>query len=122
MGYFLRQIDCEIEKMELPHLGTHCIFCTQHGYSPDSHACPNKHLIKNLKVEVCAKCKKRKHPNRPCELKQKRKCSVANCKSKILLPITCSTCGQSVCPRHRFPSDHCCMPTISGESRLVTAY
>ena len=57
-------------KMELPHLGTHCelesckrldylpvtceyckgVFCTQHGYSADSHGCPNKHLIKDLKV------------------------------------------------------------------------
>ena len=75
-----------------------------------------------MKVEVCPKCKRRSHPNRPCELKKKRKCSVANCKSKILLPLKCVTCGQSVCPSHRFPSDHSCMPTISEGAHLVTVY
>jgi hypothetical protein len=127
--------------MEMPTLGKHCslkscnrldflpvtctfckeIFCTDHGYTTTAHACPKKNEIKDVKVEVCEKCNKRKKENHVC-MKRKNKCTVDNCKSRIVVPITCSGCFQSVCARHRFPSDHNCLVSNVARMRIVSAY
>merc|ERR1739848_986679 len=136
---FLRQIDCEIEKMELPHLGHHCelesckrldylpvtcefckgVFCTDHGYSTDLHSCSAAHLVPDVKVDICGKCKKRKEENHQCVKKKKSHCSVAKCKSRVLIPLTCGECFQKVCPTHRFPSDHDCIKKMVGRMNLI---
>lgn len=128
--------------MELPHLGEHCslkscnkldylpvtcalckrIFCTQHGYSADSHSCPEKHLIVDVTVEVCEKCKQRIDGNEShiCKkLKRTHQCTVAKCKSRIVMPLSCRECYQIVCPRHRFPSDHKCIGIRIDKINLV---
>merc|ERR1712228_590396 len=132
----------KICKMEFPHLGEHCslkycnqldflpvkcklcakIFCTEHGYSPDSHACTEKHKILDVKVELCEKCNKRIDTDgaHVCQKKtRKYRCTMDKCKSRILVPFTCSECYQIVCPRHRFPSDHNCISTPVNRMQLV---
>ena len=132
------------KKMELPHLGQHCsikscnrldylpvkcelcskTFCSDHGYTPDSHSCTEKHKIVDVKVDVCEKCNKRVK-NRDGTLheckKQKRKyrCATDKCKTRILVPFSCGECYQIVCPRHRFPADHNCISTAVNRMRLV---
>ena len=123
--------------MELPHLGEHChlqhcnqldylpvkcqlctqIFCSNH-WKPEKHHCEKIHLIKDVKVEVCKKCNKRLNEDHKCEKKKKSKCSVENCKSKVLIALTCSECFQKLCPKHRFPADHNCNDLLRRTANL----
>jgi len=130
--------------MELPHLGTHCsiascnrldylpvkcdyckfTFCSDHGYSPDRHSCSAKHLIKEVVVDVCPKCKIRvkKDEKHECKTtKRKRKCIISGCRSKVLIPLKCSQCFQQVCPAHRFPTDHDCPSLRPTSNNLIKA-
>lgn len=115
--------------MEFPDLGEHCqlnsckqldflpvtcglcskTFCSTHGATPERHDCQKLHLRKDNKVEVCKKCNRKLVLGHKCEVKKRSKCSVENCKSKILIPLTCPDCFQKLCPRHRFPADHDCI-------------
>lgn len=108
------------------------IFCKDH-FRYDIHKC-EKSYLKNVQVPICPLCNQpvptkrgeqpdievSLHIDRDCQsdgAKKKRnaiysnKCSLAGCKQKEVVRITCSDCNRCFCLKHRHPVDHRCAPT-----------
>lgn len=102
------------------------IFCTDH-ISYVGHSCPSAYK-KDVQVPVCPMCNapvpsKRGDPpdlavglhiDNDCRSKNRRKvfsnkCSSKGCKTKEIVPVNCSDCGQNYCLKHRHPTDHSCL-------------
>ncbi|KAI8575168.1 hypothetical protein K450DRAFT_263010 [Umbelopsis ramanniana AG] len=49
-------------------------------------------------------------------------------KTKILVPIVCSSCGKQVCVKHRWPKEHNCQPqpkitkAVADSKKMLKAY
>mmetsp|Transcript_50921 Transcript_50921/g.80784 ORF Transcript_50921/g.80784 Transcript_50921/m.80784 type:complete len:179 (-) Transcript_50921:174-710(-) len=107
------------------------VFCSEH-FKYDAHDCPKGRADKDKRVIVCPICTKGvslppgEDPNRVWETHAasgdchpppppKPKCPVSGCKEKLtsISSITCGTCGQKVCMKHRFEDSHDCRPQRS---------
>ncbi|KAG1682254.1 AN1-type zinc finger protein 2B [Nymphon striatum] len=105
------------------------IFCLEH-FSYSKHNC-SKAYTKDVQVPICPLCskpipvKKGETPDIPmnnhietqCQsdpAKANRKkiytnsCSVKRCKQRELIKVSCTTCHQNFCLKHRLPEDHQC--------------
>lgn len=103
-------------------------FCNDH-VKYITHNCPESYK-KDNQVPICPLCNKPipikpgqsadvevgNHIDRDCQsdpAKEKRKiftnrCSSKGCKSKELIPFTCSNCKKNFCIKHRLEVDHSC--------------
>mmetsp|Transcript_35948 Transcript_35948/g.84186 ORF Transcript_35948/g.84186 Transcript_35948/m.84186 type:complete len:168 (+) Transcript_35948:76-579(+) len=115
----------------------HQILCKDH-LRYDDHDCPHK-AEKDVRVEVCpicdttitkidgedlsvtlerhagssaCLCAAQKH--QAALAKRVQRCPVAGCKAKLTESgsVTCPTCNQRVCLKHRFEDAHECKPVV----------
>ncbi|GAB6032619.1 AN1-type zinc finger protein 2A [Chamberlinius hualienensis] len=119
------------------------VFCISHMLY-NQHKCEAAYK-KDVQVPVCPLCNKPipvnkgeipdikvgEHMDDYCQsdpAKQRRiyvnRCSVKSCKTKELIKVTCSTCNQNFCLKHRHPESHSCQKVSiqngSHSSNLVT--
>merc|ERR1719183_3124836 len=113
-------------------------FCSDH-FKYEAHSCPKGRSDKDKRVIVCPICTEaipirpeedadavwelhaasgKCHPPPP----PKPRCPVSGCKEKLtaINSVTCGTCRQTVCMKHRFEDAHDCRPRRSN-TRQKTA-
>ncbi|KAM3578613.1 zinc finger, AN1-type domain [Umbelopsis sp. WA50703] len=116
-------------------------FCQEH-YQADSHQCQNKQSTRpDIRVPTCNRCHKpvpfRHRDQSPqqrladhiasnCQdiITTHQICTAAHCKTKILVPIQCSSCKRVVCVKHRWPKEHNCqsqprIPSKTSDTRKI---
>lgn len=116
--------------------------CSQDHYKADSHQCREKHHTqRDIRVPTCDRCQKPvplryrgqspeerlvDHIDSGCQdiVTSHQTCIAAHCKTKILVPIKCSSCSQVVCVKHRWPKEHHCqaqpkIPNKTAETRKI---
>lgn len=103
----------------------HKIFCKDHR-TYDQHGCGESYT-KDVKVPVCPLCSqpvpvaKGEDPNarvddhiqRDCKSDKAKKlytnrCSQPGCKKKELVPVSCGSCRENFCLKHRLETSHDC--------------
>jgi hypothetical protein len=118
------------QKDFLPHTCDACgeTYCSDH-FKYEAHNCPKGRSAKDKRVIVCPICmegipiKAGEDADAVLELHvssgkchepppPKPRCPVLGCKEKLtaINSLTCGTCGQTVCMKHRFEDAHDCQP------------
>ncbi|KAG2181464.1 hypothetical protein INT44_008277 [Umbelopsis vinacea] len=120
-------------------------FCQEHSH-PDEHNCQNKNATRiDIRIPTCQTCNKPVPLRSRTEDPEKRMadhlashctdikvdhkvCTAPNCRTKILVPIACSSCGKQVCVKHRWPKEHNCQPqpkilkAVADSKKMLKAY
>ncbi|GAB0087973.1 Zinc finger, AN1-type [Sergentomyia squamirostris] len=114
------------------------ILCSEH-YSYEKHGCPSSKR-KNVQVPVCPLCGEPiptpsdvspdltvgRHIDQFCRSEKKRiftnKCSFSGCKTRELVPISCSDCNRNFCIRHRHFNDHQCQGKVVPPTRTIRSF
>ncbi|RWV92790.1 hypothetical protein GW17_00044801, partial [Ensete ventricosum] len=130
IGEHCQHEDCnQLDFLPFTCHGCKKVFCLEHR-SYAAHGCPKADQNSRF-VVVCEACSvsiekrageeeaaalERHEKSGSCDpsKKQKPRCPVKRCKEVLTFSnnSTCKVCNQSVCLKHRFPSDHFCKPPL----------
>ncbi|THU58029.1 hypothetical protein C4D60_Mb03t09820 [Musa balbisiana] len=130
LGEHCQHEDCnQLDFLPFTCHGCKKVFCLEHR-SYAAHVCPKADHNSRF-VVVCEACSmsmekrpgeeekaalERHEKSGSCNPSKKKKprCPVKRCKEVLTFSnnSTCKVCNQSVCLKHRFPSDHACKPTL----------
>jgi predicted nucleic acid binding AN1-type Zn finger protein len=98
--------------MEFPNLGKHCYYCNQMDYLPFKCLHCTKDFCLLHRNKINHECPIKPRSKRVISEKVKSfkgfKCSYSKCKKSELMEIRCMWCKETMCIRHRFPTDHKC--------------
>ncbi|KAG0721242.1 AN1-type zinc finger protein 2B [Chionoecetes opilio] len=113
-------------------------FCVDH-HKYTAHNCTESYRA-DSQVPICPLCDQpvpskrgeppdlavNEHMENNCKNKKMKiytnKCSAASCKTKEMIPVTCASCQQNYCLRHRHATDHDCKgPPTAREQDLMAA-
>ncbi|KAK7019793.1 zinc finger, AN1-type domain [Halocaridina rubra] len=113
------------------------VFCVDH-HKYDAHSCTESYKA-DVQVPICPLCNQpvpskrgetpdlavNDHMENNCKNKNKKiytnKCSAAGCKVKEMVPVSCESCHQNYCLRHRHTVDHDCKGPATAQDRAAIA-
>ncbi|XP_053626570.2 AN1-type zinc finger protein 2A [Cherax quadricarinatus] len=112
-------------------------FCVDH-HKYDAHNCSESYQA-DVRVPICPLCNQpvpskrgqppdlavNDHMENNCKNKNKKiytnKCSAVGCKTKEMIPVSCDSCKQNFCLRHRHAIDHDCKGHSTVRDRTLAA-
>ncbi|KAG7158346.1 AN1-type zinc finger protein 2A-like [Homarus americanus] len=112
-------------------------FCVDH-HKYDAHNCTESYQA-DVQVPICPLCEQpvpskrgqppdlavNDHMENNCKNKKKKiytnKCSASGCKTKEMIPVSCDSCKQNFCLRHRHTVDHDCKGPPTARERALAA-
>lgn len=113
-------------------------FCVDH-HTYTAHGCTESYRA-DVQVPICPLCNQpvpskrdqppdlavNDHMENNCKNKAKKKiytnkCSASGCKGKEMVKVSCDSCGQDFCLRHRHTLDHDCKGPVNPRDRAVAA-